>query len=145
MQVSQLFKKLGHFSGSVPFFILFLLLLTPQIGQSKSKWALGLGSGWIQDYPGAAQGRIRFLPFPVYRGSIFRIDRISGVSGDVYNDSRVDFSWNFIFQFPTASEDIPARIGMPDLDWVLSLGPQFKYYIQRGEHHKTFFSFSSAP
>ena len=30
---------------------------------------------------------------------------------------------------------------MPDLDWVLSLGPQFKYYIYRHRNHKTFFRF----
>lgn len=141
MQVIPAFRKWGQHLLPVPFFIAALLILFSSGAEARSKWALGLGSGWLQDYPGAAQGRIRFLPFPVYRGSIFRMDRISGVSGDVYKDSRVDFSWNFIFQFPTASEDIPARIGMPDLDWVLSLGPQLKYYIHRGQNHKTFFRF----
>lgn len=119
----------GHFLKVAPFLLLAALLFQTQPAHSKSKWALGLGTGWLQDYPGAAQGRLRFLPFPVYRGSSFRIDRISGVSGDMYRDSAMDFTWNFIFQFPTASSDIPARAGMPDLDWLLSLGPEFKYYF----------------
>lgn len=123
----------------VLFFILFFCInLSPQ-AKARSKWAAGLGVGWLQDYPGAAQGRLRFLPFPVYRGSVFRIDRISGVSGQVYKDSRINFSWNFIFQFPTDSDKIPARAGMPDLDWLLSLGPELKYYIYRHEQHSVFF------
>lgn len=126
---------------SVVLFFAFCLTAQAQTKEVKprSKWALGLGAGWLSDYPAAAQGRLRFIPFPVIRGSFFRVDRISGVSGDMYNDSRLDFSWNFIFQFPTDSDDIPARVGMPDLDWLLSLGPEIKYYIYRQGHHKTFF------
>jgi hypothetical protein len=104
-----------------------------------SKWGVGLGTGWLNDYPGAAQGRLRFIPFPVYRGTLVRLDRISGVSGDVYNDTRLDFSWNFIFQFPTESSLIPIRQGMPDLDWVLSIGPQVKYYLYSSARHRLFF------
>lgn len=138
MQINFSDLKKGLFYGKVLFFVLSLWFCLCSKAQAQSKWALGLGTGWIQDYPGAAQGRLRFLPFPVYRGSIFRVDRISGVSGEVYNDSRVDFSWNFIFQFPTESSDIPVRAGMPDLDWLLSIGPQLKYYIYRHKNHKVF-------
>ena len=109
--------------------------------EKGSKWALGFGTGWLNDYPGSAQGRFRFLPFPVVRGTLFRMDRISGVSGDVYNNSKVDFSWNFIFQFPTRSSQIPARRGMPDLHWVLSLGPQLKYFIFYQLKNRLFFRF----
>lgn len=141
MQIKFDSLKKGLVHWAVPFFIFILCQSFAITAHSKSRWALGVGAGWLHDYPGAGQGRIRFLPFPVYRGSVFRVDRISGVSGEVYNDSRIDFSWNFIFQFPTASKDIPARIGMPDLDWVFSLGPQLKYYIYRHKNHKTFFRF----
>lgn len=106
---------------------------------SEATLGLGLGVGWLYDYPGAAQGRVRYLPFPVYRGKFFRMDRLSGVSGDVYKESRLDFSWNFIFQFPTPSEWIPVREGMPDLDWLLSLGPELRYHLYRSSFHHTFF------
>ena len=139
MSVNLALWKKGRSLGFVLFFVFLLPINLPAESESRSPWALGLGTGWLSDYPGAAQGRIRFLPFPVYRGSVFRIDRISGVSGDVYNNSKLDFSWNFIFQFPTESDQIPVRQGMPDLDWLLSLGPQFKYYFYRSSHHKLFF------
>jgi MipA family protein len=131
---------------SILFFIFFCLIPPSHINAQtaelpQKKVGLGLGVGWLYDYPGAAQGRMRFLPFPVYRGRLFRMDRISGVSGDVYQDSRLDFSWNFIFQFPTQSRLIPVREGMPDLDWLLSLGPELKYVLYRSGHHNTFFRF----
>ncbi|MCB0378687.1 MAG: MipA/OmpV family protein [Bdellovibrionales bacterium] len=121
----------------------FFLLITPSLSaeEKKSKFALGVGAGWLHDYPGANQGRIRFLPFPIYRGKFFRMDRVSGVSGHVFDNSRLNFSWNFIFQFPTDSENIPARKGMPNLDWLLSLGPQLKYTLLQTSHHKTYFRF----
>jgi outer membrane protein len=127
--------------GSSFFFIFFLPHLSLGEERPRSKWGLGLAAGWINDYPGAAQGRMRFLPFPVYRGESVRLDRISGVTGDVYNDSRWDFTWNFIFQFPTDSELIPVRQGMPDLDTLLSLGPQLNYTIFRSLSQHFFFRF----
>ncbi len=131
--------------GRALWLVLFIVFFLPSINQARyegeSKWAIGLGTGWLSDYPGAAQGRVRFLPFPVYRGQLFRVDRISGVSGEVFKDSRLDFTWNFIFQFPTNSSSIPARVGMPNLDWLLSIGPQLQYYIYRGGSHRIFFRF----
>ncbi len=143
MPIGLVEKIKGRASWFVLFFVFFACLpdVSSAASLAPSRWGLGLGTGWLSDYPGAAQGRIRFLPFPVYRGSILRVDRISGVSGDVYHDSKLDFSWNFIFQFPTNSASIPAREGMPNLDWMLSLGPQMKYYFYRSAHHKTFFRF----
>ena len=141
MQISLPGWLIGRSLGFVLFFTLLAPLNSYADPKAPSKWAIGLGTGWLSDYPGAAQGRIRFLPFPVYRGSVLRVDRITGVSGEVYNNSKVDFSWNFIFQFPTDSSSIPVRAGMPDLDWLLSIGPQFKYYIYRTRAHKFFFRF----
>lgn len=143
MPVNFSFLSKGRSLGFVLFFILFMGLSSHAAEKESgpSKWAIGVGTGWLNDYPGSAQGRIRFLPFPVFRGSLFRLDRISGVSGDVYKDTRWNFSWNFIFQFPTNSSSIPAREGMPNLDWLLSIGPQVKYYIYRGSRNRFFFRF----
>ncbi len=141
MQVSRHDNKKGRTLWLVLFFILFLPLSGWAEEKTRSKWGLGLGTGWLNDYPGSAQGRIRFLPFPVYRGTLVKLDRVSGVSGGVFNSSRINFSWNFIFQFPTNSSSIPARAGMPNLDWLLSLGPQVKYSIYRTPYSHTFFRF----
>ncbi len=141
MQINWSAILKGQSHWIVLFFVFFLSLTIKTTADARSKWGLGLGTGWLPDYPAAAQGRQRYLIFPVYRGRFFRVDRVTGVSGEVYNDSRVDFSWNFIFQFPTDSELIPVRRGMQDLDWVLSLGPELKYFIYRSQSHKFYFRF----
>lgn len=142
MPIAQaLKKKRNHSLYAVPFFIFILLFSSLSQAEERAKWALGLGAGWLQDYPGSDQGRIRFLPFPVYRGKTFRIDRATGVEGKVFDTSRLSFSWNFIFQFPTESEAITVRKGMPNLDWVLSIGPQMKYVLWRSSNQTFFFRF----
>lgn len=139
MQINfKVFQK-GYSLICILFFV-WIAPLTKSYSQS-GRWGMGVGTGYLPDYPAAAQNRMRYLIFPVYRGTFFRIDRVTGVSGEVYNDSRIDFSWNFIFQFPTQSKDIPIRSNMPDLDWVLSIGPELKYILHRGPYHKFFFRF----
>lgn len=112
------------------------VLPTEQI--TESHWGVGIGSGWIHDYPGAAQGRTRFLVMPVYKGKYLTIDRQDGVKGNVISEGRFKFSVSFSFLFPTDSEDIPVRVGMPDLDWTLQLGPELLFYIVRKPRYTIF-------
>jgi outer membrane scaffolding protein for murein synthesis (MipA/OmpV family) len=105
---------------------------------TESHWGIGFGFGWINDYPGAAQGRTRYLAVPTYKGKTITIDRQEGVRGDFISESRVKFSVSFSFLFPTDSRDIPVRSGMPDLDWTLQLGPELQIYIIRNDSHTMF-------
>lgn len=105
---------------------------------TESHWGIGFGGGWINDYPGAGQGRTRFLAVPTYKGKTITIDRQEGVRGDFVSQSRVKFSVSFSFLFPTDSADIPVRQGMPDLDWTLQLGPELQIYIIRNDFHTMF-------
>ncbi len=107
-------------------------------GAPQSHWGLGVGAGWINDYPGAAQGRRRFLAVPTYKGRTITIDRQEGIKGDLIAQSRFKFSVSFSFLFPTKSKDIPVRVGMPDLDWTLQLGPELQIYLIRTPEHTMF-------
>ncbi|MBY0385507.1 MipA/OmpV family protein [bacterium] len=105
---------------------------------TESHWGIGLATGWINDYPGAAQGRTRYIAVPTYKGKHITIDRQEGVKGDLVSQSRFKFSISFSFLFPTASVDIPVRTGMPDLDWTLQLGPELQIYLFRSRFHTMF-------
>lgn len=109
-----------------------------EINATQSHWGVGIGAGWINDYPGAAQGRTRFLAVPTYKGKHFTIDRQEGIKGELLAQSRFKFSVSFSFLFPTDSTDIPVRTGMPDLDWTLQLGPELQIYFVRSAKHTMF-------
>ena len=107
--------------------------------QQRSKWGLGLGFGWLPDYPGAENTGFHFLPFPIYRGDRFRMDRLDGITGRVGNTSMWKLSWNFAFQFPTPSKKIRVRQSMANLDWLLSIGPMIQGTLwQSGKHRLVF-------
>jgi MipA family protein len=111
---------------------------SPPEDLTESHWGIGVATGWINDYPGAAQGRMRYLAIPTYKGKKFTIDRQEGVRGDLVSESRLKFSISFSFLFPTDSDDIPIRSGMPDLDWTLQLGPELQIYLHRSSFHTMF-------
>lgn len=100
-----------------------------------SQWGGAVGTGWIHDYPGAAQGRTRFLVMPVFKGKYLTVDRQDGVKSNIINRGNFEFSISFSFLFPTESNDIPIRAGMPDLDWTLQIGPEAVFYITRTQSH----------
>lgn len=104
----------------------------------RSRWGLGLGFGWVPNYAGAKKSDFHYLPFPVFRGDRFKIDRVDGISGRVGNTSRLKFSWSFIFQFPMKSKDIEIRQDMPDLDWFFGIGPMLKYTLWKRNKNELF-------
>lgn len=110
----------------------------PSSEEVPSRWGVGVGFGWINDYPGSEQGRARYIVAPSYRGKNFTVDRQEGVKGSLINDSRFKLSLSFTFMFPTDSDDIPLRQGMPDLDWTLQLGPELQVYLIRTPNHTMF-------
>ena len=68
---------------------------TDPVDLTESHWGVGVGAGWINDYPGAAQGRERFLVVPTYKGKQFTIDRQEGIKGELLSQSRFKFSLSF--------------------------------------------------
>jgi outer membrane scaffolding protein for murein synthesis (MipA/OmpV family) len=91
-------------------------------------WEAGIAGGVarLPDYPGADRTSTRaiVLPMLVYRGPILRVDE-QGVRGRLFesDDWRFDLSATAAFD----ARDNPRREGMPDLDYLFGVGPQWIY------------------
>ena len=81
-------------------------------------------------YPGAADHDLTVLPlpYPVYRGSRlhFGDDLDEFAEGHVLAGPRVKLDINFNVNFGADSEDVAVRRGMPDLDFLLEVGPELE-------------------
>ncbi len=61
----------------------------------------------------------------MYRGKVVRADRDGGVrTRFIYGDD-YEFNLSFGGAFPVSSENNKARIGLPNLDWMFQVGPQY--------------------
>ena len=88
-------------------------------------------------YPASeeTQGDFIPLPFPVYRGTFFRLgdDTDSPMRGRVFRTDRIKLDIDFDLIFGSDSDDIDARAGMPDLDLLLEVGPELELqFVDRG-------------
>lgn len=92
------------------------------------RWEAGIaaGVGHVPDYPGADRSRTRgiVLPMFIYRGPVLRIDE-AGVRGRVLDTTQweVDLSATGGFN----AKNNGARDGMPPIDYLFGLGPQWVY------------------
>ncbi len=95
------------------------------------EWGMATIGLWTPDYPGAEQGKARFLPVPwfYYRGPIFRADEGGGFRGRFLNKSHWELDLSLGAAFPADSEDNEARRGMENLDWIFEIGPKAVYFI----------------
>jgi outer membrane scaffolding protein for murein synthesis (MipA/OmpV family) len=81
-------------------------------------------------YPGADEHNLTLLPIPipVYRGNFLNfgenLDQLA--RGDVLDTSRIKLGIDLDFSFGQKSSDIAVRNGMPDLDFMLELGPELE-------------------
>jgi len=92
-------------------------------------WELGVGGfAWYgPDYPGSAQYNLRGLPFPliVYRGDFLRIGEDAAARIVPVDTSLYEIGISVDGAFGADSEDNDLRAGMPDLDPMLQVGPEF--------------------
>jgi len=98
---------------------------------TRPLWELGFGAGggWEPDYPASERSHFNGIGFPfvVYRGDFLRVgDRRGAVRGRFLNTDRYEFDISLQASFPVNSENNEARRGMPDLDWLIGIGPQLK-------------------
>lgn len=81
-------------------------------------------------YPGADEHNPTLLPLPipVYRGSFLNfgenLDQVA--RGNVVDGTRVKLGIDLDINFGQDSADIAVRNGMPDLDFMLELGPELE-------------------
>lgn len=114
--------------------------------EEQPKWEFGLGAIALNrpDYPGASNNTFRFIPFPfgIYRGDILRIDD-EGTRARLQTKRRWEIGLSFGLNFPVKSADNDERLGMPDLDTILELGPRFLYrFLTDSPYHQLNLSFS---
>lgn len=104
-------------------------------GKDGPFFGVAFGTGWVQDYPGSESGRMRYLAIPTYKSKSLTIDQQDNVKGDLLERERFQLSMSFIFLFPTDSDKIDIRQGMPDLDWTLQLGPEVRIELFHHAFH----------
>ena len=81
-------------------------------------------------YPGSADPNVTLLPIPVpvYRGSFLNfgenLDQVA--RGEITETRRLRLGIDLNFTFGEDSADIPVRRGMPDLDFMLEVGPELE-------------------
>jgi outer membrane scaffolding protein for murein synthesis (MipA/OmpV family) len=102
--------------------------------EERPLWEFGLGATglYLPDYRGANEGRGYVFPLPyfVYRGDIFRIDR-EGIRALFLDTDRVQLDVSVFGTPPVDSSRNEARQGMPDLDATLEIGPVLELILAR--------------
>jgi outer membrane scaffolding protein for murein synthesis (MipA/OmpV family) len=90
------------------------------------------GGGYLPDYPGAEQSRLRGIVSPsiTYRGELLRADEL-GARLRAWRDGGMEFSFSASGSFPVSSRENRAREGMPDLDWMGEIGPTLRITLWR--------------
>lgn len=105
---------------------------TPDARGDEPLWEVGIGAAVASTpaYPASDQNQLNYLPFPtfIYRGEIFRADG-EGLRARAIDDGRLTLDIGVNGAFPANSDDIDARAGMPDLDWVGEFGPKLEYRL----------------
>ena len=92
-------------------------------------WEVGAFGGLATTpaYPGSVDNSRRglLLPFFIYRGKVMRVDQ-SGIGARLVNKERFEFDVGLAGSLPAKSDDVAARVGMPDLGSLVELGPRAK-------------------
>ncbi len=106
---------------------------------NKMEWTLGAGLGVFEYhlYPGAKETRRLIFPVPhfTFRSEKFEIDR--GLKSFLYHSKKVVVDISMDFGLPVNSEDTQARKGMPDLDFMLQVGPSIEFLLN--DKNKSYF------
>ncbi len=98
------------------------------------KWEVGASAVGIYapDYRGADEmrGRGFVLPYVVYRGDWLRADR-EGLRAEFLKNDDIQFNFSAGLGLPVDSDRNEARRGMPEIDWVVELGPAMNINLSR--------------
>lgn len=93
------------------------------------------GGGSIPAYPASSQNQVRGLvvPYLIYRGNVLRSDD-GGVRARTSLMDGVELSVSASGGVNASSDDVTARQGMPDLQWLGEVGPNLRFILWRGEN-----------
>jgi outer membrane scaffolding protein for murein synthesis (MipA/OmpV family) len=93
------------------------------------------GGGSLPAYPASSQNQVRGLvvPYLIYRGSVLRADD-GGVRARTSLADGIELSVSAAGGVNASSDDVTARQGMPDLQWLGEVGPNLRFILWRGEN-----------
>lgn len=102
--------------------------------EAQPLWEFGVGGGLGEtaNYPSSSERNFIALaaPYIVYRGDVFRVGGGSGARAVVVEESDFEVDLSFGGAFAADSDDNTARGGMPELDFLFEVGPQFVYKLK---------------
>lgn len=103
--------------------------------QPKFEFGVGLLGANIPNYPGASNSRMRWIPIPwlIYRGDTLRSDD-EGMRIRFNSSKYYEVGLSAGFNFPVKSSDNPSRVGMPDLDGIIGLGPRIMFRLLKDKN-----------
>ena len=114
--------------------LLASLLNGAALAAEKPLWEFGLGASALSlpDYRGSNHDGYYALPFPylVYRGEFLKADR-NGIRGTFFDNDRVELNVSVGASLPVSSDKSPARLGMPDLQPTVEIGPSLDLNLWR--------------
>ncbi|MEQ1665588.1 MAG: MipA/OmpV family protein [Bdellovibrionales bacterium] len=97
----------------------------------KPYWEYGMGFGYVhyEQYPSSNQLSNFLLPFPTfqYRGKIIRASDRDGARAYLLKGPNWSLELSGAFYPSVNSNENDARRGMPDIPWMIALGPKYVY------------------
>ncbi|MFT4654369.1 MAG: outer membrane protein [Kangiellaceae bacterium] len=103
------------------------------LDEAQPLWEFGAAGGFVEvaNYPTSSERNfIAFAaPYLIYRGDVFRV---GGGSARAVMFEKTNFEVDLSFggAFAADSDDNTAREGMPELDFLFEVGPQFTYKVK---------------
>lgn len=107
----------------------------PDGGPTRPLWELCVVGGGIYspDYPAADKNSLHglALPYVIYRGDFLRLGSDSIAKGVFIDNDYTELNVSLAASFNANSNENDVRRGMPNLDYLVEIGPQLK--IKLGE------------
>jgi len=105
--------------------------------EERPKWELGIGSVFYTqpDYIGSDDYHFHPIPFPwiIYRGSRLRVDR-EAIQTKIFGTDLLRLDISVSGQVSVDSSENNRRHDMPNLDWLLQVGPSLKFTVHRSDN-----------
>ena len=111
-----------------------LISMSSAHSQELPLWELGFGAGalYLPFYRGVEQTRRYTIPFPYikYRGEHLSIDE-GGAHGQLFQTDDIKLELSLAGGIPVSSDGNNPRMGMPDLDPTIEMGPSLEVRFWR--------------
>lgn len=114
-----------------------IIACEPALAEEKPLFEFGAvgGAGYVPNYPASDESSVEAiaLPYLVYRGEIIRAGDRGLVRGRIIRRQNVELDISLSGSFSTDSDDNDARQGMPDLDYLVEVGPRLQLTLARAQ------------